>query len=99
MVIHSGPEPGPTIGGRADGREGPLAIETDSLTKIYERGKGMSLTAVDAISLTIPRGQVIGLLGPNGAGNPAAIEPPEGPAGAVMSRTLSIRNHPKGATG
>ncbi len=38
-------------------------IELQNLTKRY--GK---FTAVDAISLTIPRGELYGLLGPNGAG-------------------------------
>ena len=38
-----------------------LAVEVDSLVKRYGE-----LVAVDGLSLTIPRGQVMGLLGPNG---------------------------------
>jgi ABC-2 type transport system ATP-binding protein len=40
------------------------AIVTADLTKVYPGG----VTAVDAISLTVPQGEVFGLLGPNGAG-------------------------------
>ena len=74
MAIHSGQEWGPATSLRADGREGPLAIEIGSLTKVYERGKGASLTAVDAVGLAVPGGQVIGLLGPNGAGKTTTIK-------------------------
>jgi ABC-2 type transport system ATP-binding protein len=38
-------------------------IEADGLTKSFR-----ALKAVDGISLTVPRGQVLGFLGPNGAG-------------------------------
>src|SRR5689334_3243992 len=41
----------------------PNAIEIKGLTKKF--GK---LTAVDAVSLSIPKGEIFGLLGPNGAG-------------------------------
>jgi ABC-2 type transport system ATP-binding protein len=39
------------------------AIETIALTKQFGE-----LTAVDAISLSVPRGNIFGLIGPNGAG-------------------------------
>ena len=45
------------------------AVEITGLTKRYG-----SLTAVDAIQLTIPRGQVLALLGPNGAGKSTTTE-------------------------
>jgi ABC-type uncharacterized transport system ATPase subunit len=77
----------------------PPAFELIELSKTFERGKQTPVHAVENISLSVPAGQVVGLLGPNGAGNPAAIEPPGGPAGAAMSHTPSVRNHPKGATG
>jgi ABC-2 type transport system ATP-binding protein len=57
-------------GGRPDGRP---AIELTGLTKRYRHGKGW-LTAVDDVTLTVPRGQVIGLLGPNGAGKTTTIK-------------------------
>ena len=44
------------------------AIETDKLTKKYGE-----LTAVDALSLRIRRGEIFGLLGPNGAGKTTLI--------------------------
>jgi ABC-2 type transport system ATP-binding protein len=44
-------------------------IETRSLTKKYQ-----SVTAVDALSLSISAGQVFGLLGPNGAGKSTVMK-------------------------
>ena len=43
-------------------------IETDQLTRCYG-----SLTAVDALSIRVEPGQVLGLLGPNGAGKSTAM--------------------------
>ncbi|MEJ7925561.1 ABC transporter ATP-binding protein [Sphingobium sp. AN641] len=45
------------------------AIEIRDLTKVYKGGK----LALDAVSLSIPRGQIYGLLGPNGAGKSTTI--------------------------
>ena len=42
---------------------GDLVIQTDGLTKRYGR-----VTAVDGLSLNVPRGRIFGLLGPNGSG-------------------------------
>ena len=47
--------------GEDENHETSLAVEVDSLVKRYGE-----LVAVDGLSLTIPRGQVLGLLGPNG---------------------------------
>src|SRR5713226_3648791 len=59
---------------RGDGTGGARpAIELSGLTKRYRRGKGW-LTAVNDVTLTVPRGQVIGLLGPNGAGKTTTIK-------------------------
>lgn len=49
------------------------AIELSSLTKRYGRGRE-AFTALDAVSLSVPAGQVIGLLGPNGAGKTTTIK-------------------------
>ena len=38
-------------------------LEIDAVTKNYG-----GLTAVDAVSTTVPRGSIFGLIGPNGAG-------------------------------
>jgi ABC-2 type transport system ATP-binding protein len=45
------------------------AIEFDGITKIYGR-----TTALDALSLSVGRGELVGLLGPNGAGKTTAIK-------------------------
>ncbi len=45
------------------------AIEIEGLSKTYQGGK----VALDAVSLSIPRGQIFGLLGPNGAGKSTLI--------------------------
>ena len=44
-------------------------IEIEGLTKRFG-----SLTAVDHVDLTIPRGEIFGLLGPNGAGKTTTIQ-------------------------
>jgi ABC-2 type transport system ATP-binding protein len=51
-----------------------LAIETVGLRKVYAPSrKSPAKTALDGLSLSIPRGSVFGLLGPNGAGKSTFI--------------------------
>lgn len=65
------------------------AIQTDRLTKRYG-----SRTAVDALTLAVPEGQLFALLGPNGAGKTTAIRmlcaltPPTSGTAAVMGRDV-----------
>lgn len=61
------------------------AIRTDGLTKRFGH-----FTAVDGVSMTVPKGIVFGLLGPNGAGKTTLIRmltgvlAPDGGTGEVM---------------
>jgi len=50
-----------------------VVIRTESLTKIFEKGKKREVVALDRVSLKIGRGEVFGLLGPNGAGKTTLI--------------------------
>ena len=47
-------------------------LEIENLVKVYGSGKDKT-TAVNGVSLTIPRGSFYGLLGPNGAGKSTII--------------------------
>ncbi|HIJ62571.1 MAG TPA: ABC transporter ATP-binding protein [Rhodospirillaceae bacterium] len=50
------------------------AVDLRDLTKVYAgRGREPAKTALDAVSLKIPRGSFFGLLGPNGAGKSTLI--------------------------
>jgi ABC-2 type transport system ATP-binding protein len=49
------------------------AVEVHDLTKVYGGGGRSAVTALDRVSLTIPRGSIFGLLGPNGAGKSTLI--------------------------
>lgn len=49
------------------------AIRADGLTKRFPTPDGRDVTAVDAITFTVPRGSVTGLLGGNGAGKTTTI--------------------------
>jgi ABC-2 type transport system ATP-binding protein len=63
------------------------AIELSGLTKRYRRGTDW-FTAVDHVTLDVPRGQVIGLLGPNGAGKTTTIKMA---AGLIVPTAGTIR--------
>ena len=68
------------------------AIEVAGLTKRFGE-----LTAVDALSFTVPRGRVTGFLGPNGAGKTTTMrvvlglaEPTEGEASILGERYAAL---------
>ncbi len=69
------------------------AIQTDNLTRRYG-----TLTAVDQLNLTVPRGVIFGFLGPNGAGKSTTINmligllPPTAGTGRVAG--FDIRQEP-----
>lgn len=43
-------------------------VETDRLGRTFTARRGRRVTALEGVTLTVERGQVLGLLGPNGAG-------------------------------
>lgn len=45
-------------------------VQIENLTKVYEAGR----TAVNNLTLTLPKGRIIGLLGPNGSGKTTLIK-------------------------
>src|SRR5437764_4705428 len=70
----------------------PPAIQTTELAKRY--GK---LTALDSLTMEVPRGEVFGFLGPNGAGKTTAVKllvglaRPSGGTGTVLGAPLGDR--------
>src|SRR5262245_64766001 len=54
---------------------GPVLVETRKLTKVYRDFWGRQKTvALNALNLTINRGEIFGLLGPNGSGKTTTIK-------------------------
>jgi ABC-2 type transport system ATP-binding protein len=53
----------------SDGRPQPLAVETVNLTRTFD-----AFTALDGLSLRVPRGTFFGFLGPNGSGKTTTIK-------------------------
>jgi ABC-2 type transport system ATP-binding protein len=51
-----------------------VAIEIDSVDKVYRGGKNIPLKAVDSLTLSIPAGQMVCLVGPNGAGKTTVLK-------------------------
>jgi ABC-2 type transport system ATP-binding protein len=47
----------------------PTVIETQSLTKVYDE-----VTALDALTLSVPQNSIFGFLGPNGAGKTTTMK-------------------------
>ena len=48
-------------------------IETKELTKVFKIKKSADITAVQGLTLSVPKGEVFGFLGPNGAGKTTTI--------------------------
>ena len=80
---------------RENGKAVPV-IRIENLTKCYG-----SLTALDAIDLTVGHGQIVGLLGPNGAGKSTMMNILTGYLSAGTGRVLidgvDILDDPQGA--
>jgi ABC-2 type transport system ATP-binding protein len=71
----------------------PASIEVVNLTKRYG-----NLTAVDAISFSVERGETFGMLGPNGAGKTTTLEMIEGlkrpTSGSIRVEGIDVRKQP-----
>jgi len=50
-----------------------LAIEVNSLVKVFAKRDQRAIRAVDGLSIQVPKGSIFGLLGPNGAGKTTTI--------------------------
>jgi ABC-2 type transport system ATP-binding protein len=50
------------------------ALEVQNLTKIYRQRRAKDVLAVDNVSFTVQKNEVVGLLGPNGAGKTTIIK-------------------------
>jgi ABC-2 type transport system ATP-binding protein len=70
-----------------------MSIEVKNLTKIYGDQK-----AVNDISFTINKGQIVGFLGPNGAGKSTTMKMITGylepTAGEIKVCDIDVRKHP-----
>lgn len=72
----------------------PPALDLRRLRKVYGRGEH-ALTAVERVTLQVPRGQVFAFLGPNGAGKTTTIKMTAGlltpTAGEVLINGFHLR--------
>ncbi|MFQ6034146.1 MAG: ATP-binding cassette domain-containing protein, partial [Candidatus Bipolaricaulia bacterium] len=49
-------------------------LEVKELTKVYRQRRGEDVLAIDHISFSVNKNEVVGLLGPNGAGKTTTIK-------------------------
>ncbi|WP_457208055.1 ATP-binding cassette domain-containing protein, partial [Nocardioides sp. P5_C9_2] len=52
----------------------PAAIRATGLTKTFRLPDGTTVTAVDAVDLTVTPGEIVAFLGPNGAGKTTTVD-------------------------
>ena len=83
-----------------DERAQSMAIQVTGLSKRFGSGEP-AVTAVDNVSFSVERGQIVGLLGPNGAGKTTIIKAMLGlvkpDAGSVEIAGIDVFSEPKKA--
>ena len=76
------------------------AVEIQNLVKVYRGDKGRTKRALDGVSLTVRRGEMLGLLGPNGAGKSTLINIMAGlvnkTSGTVRIWDIELDRDPRG---
>ena len=77
---------------------GETVLAVDGLTKVYGDGE-TAVRAVDDVSFSVDRGEVVGVLGPNGAGKTTTIKSILGlvipTAGSVEIAGVDAHAHPR----
>ena len=72
-----------------------VLLEVQDLVKVYPKGRGPEVRAVNGISFRIRQGRCFGLLGPNGAGKSTTLSMIEGILGPTSGQIL-YRGEPAG---
>jgi len=76
-------------------------LKVKDLTKLFRQRRGEAVTAVDHVSFSVRKNEVVGLLGPNGAGKTTTIKCIAGlikpTSGEIWLHGVDALRHPKNA--